>query len=53
MKLLKCIIVLMVILMVCSGCVSRTIRSDTGGGGKGTITEKSLIWIWEKEYRDD
>jgi hypothetical protein len=53
MKLLKCIIVLMVILIVCSGCVSRTIRSETGSGAKGTITERRIIWIWEKEYRND
>jgi hypothetical protein len=53
MKLIKCIIPHMVILMVCSGCVSRTMRSDAGRGGKGTVTEKRIIWIWEEEYRGE
>ena len=49
MKLFNSILLLAAISLLGSGCVSRTVTKGKGYGGD--TTEKKIIWIWQKEYR--
>jgi hypothetical protein len=53
--MLKNLFYLTVVLLTCSSCVSRTTYKETGlkadnPSGKPT-SEKELIWIWDKEFK--
>ena len=36
--------------LLSGGCVSRTTTSEKGFGE--SATEKKIVWIWEKEFRN-
>ena len=50
MKLVNAIVLLAAISLLNSGCVSRTVTTEKGFGEDKT--EKKIIWIWQKEYRN-
>ena len=50
MKLFCAVFLLVAFSLLSSACVSRTVTSESGFGEERT--EKKLIWIWEKEYRN-
>jgi len=49
MKIVHSIILLAFATLLSSSCVSRTTISKDGYGGNKE--EKSVVWIWQKEYR--
>ena len=49
MKIVHSIILLTFATLLSSSCVSRTTISKDGYGGNKE--EKSVVWIWQKEYR--
>ena len=50
MKTVHSIILLAVIAMLSSSCISRTTTDKDGYGGHSE--EKEILWIWQKEYRN-
>jgi hypothetical protein len=44
----------LLLLLLCSSCVSRTVRSQSDMPGETTkeIVEKKIIWIWDPEFRE-
>ena len=43
--------ILMVLLFVCSSCVSRTVTEPDSLTGTGTeVVEDKLIWFWQPEF---
>lgn len=38
------------VMLAAAGCVSRTTTTQRGFGED--VTEKRMIWIWEKEFRN-
>ena len=50
MKPIHSIILLAFATLLSSSCVSRTTTSKDGYGGDKT--DKGIVWIWQKEYRD-
>ena len=54
MKLFNAIALLAAISLLTCACVSRTTTTNAplGQGEDGKVTEKKLIWIWQKEYRN-
>ncbi len=51
--MIKHMLVVLCLLLLCSGCVSRTVRSadSLSGSKRNVITEKKLIWFWQDEFR--
>ena len=43
------VLLILVLTLLCSACVSRTYLSDDA---EGTASEKKLLWIWQDEYRN-
>ncbi len=50
MKRFYPIILLATIVLLGSGCVSRTTTSKRGYGND--FSEKKIVWIWQEEYRN-
>ena len=50
MKYFYSLILLSVIILLGSSCVSRTTTSKRGYGND--FSEKETVWIWQKEYRE-
>jgi len=50
MKLLSSIVLLAAISLLSSACVSRTVTTEKGFGEDKTT--KKIVWIWQKEYRN-
>ena len=50
MKTVQSILLLALVAMLSSSCVSRTVSSKDGYGGD--TENKSIIWIWQEEYRN-
>jgi len=50
MNLLKPIILLSVVTVLSSACVSRTSTIEKGYGED--LTEKKIVWIWQDEFRN-
>lgn len=49
--MLKKLFYLSALLLLCSSCVSRTVYKEPGlRGHAGQVTEKKIIWFWDKEY---
>ena len=48
MKQLAAWILLIAITLLCNACVSRTYTTQAG---KETTSEKTLIWIWQDDFR--
>ena len=43
------LLLMLVLTLLCSACVSRTYISDDADGA---TSEKKLLWIWQDEYRN-
>jgi len=46
---------LLMLLLLCVGCVSRTITEPSGlteAGRPNTVKKTKLIWIWDKEFHN-
>ncbi|MEN8254783.1 MAG: hypothetical protein ABFR33_04865 [Verrucomicrobiota bacterium] len=54
MKTVRSIILMAIAAMLLSSCISRTTTTNAplGQGEDGKVTEKKLIWIWQKEFRN-
>lgn len=50
MKLFCSIFMLAALTLLSTACVSRTVTSEKGFGDDRT--EKKILWIWQKEYRE-
>jgi hypothetical protein len=53
--MIKKFIFAVLVLLLCSACVSRTITEPVGlnSGEKGnTVKKTKIIWIWDKEYKN-
>ena len=50
MKCFSAIVLLAAFSLLSSSCVSRTTTSQKGFGED--VTEKKIVWIWQKEYRN-
>lgn len=50
MKLFNSVVLLAILSLLGSGCVSRTTTSEKGYGED--TTEKKILWIWQDEYRN-
>ena len=50
MKTIRSIILLSIVAMLSSSCISRTTSSKDGYGGD--TEHKKIVWIWQKEYRN-
>jgi len=50
-KLILCLALVSTVLL--SGCVRRTVSTDSGLGSKsqGKVIDDRLIWIWQDEFR--
>jgi hypothetical protein len=49
MKLIPSILLLSVITLLSSACVSRTTTTEKGYGDDTTNTK--LVWVWQEEFR--
>ena len=49
MKLFISIVLLASVSLLNTACVSRTVTTEKGFGEDKT--EKKIVWIWQKEYR--
>ncbi len=52
MKLIYSILILTIISLLTSACISRTISSSTPLGKEGIRTEKKILWIWQDEFHN-
>ncbi|MEN7973554.1 MAG: hypothetical protein ABFR47_06930 [Verrucomicrobiota bacterium] len=54
MKLFASILLLAIVSMLNTACISRTTTSDAplGKGKDGKVVEKKLIWVWQDEFRN-
>ena len=49
--MVKNLLFTVVLLLLCSSCVSRTTYEGNGmNGSKKTIDNKELIWFWDKDF---
>ena len=48
---LKLLTLMITTTLLCGGCVSRTVTKGSSYGEQTSETE--LVWIWQKEYRQD
>jgi len=54
MKIVRSIILLAIVSMLSSACVSRTTSTSPplGTNKDGKVLEKKVIWIWQDEFRN-
>lgn len=53
--MLKGIFCIIVLLLLCSSCVSRSITTDAGfdtAGNSGKVTTTKTVWIWDKDFKN-
>ena len=51
MKTIRSIILLSIVTMLLSSCVSRTVStSPVREGESGKVIEKKIIWFWQDEF---